>query len=39
MDVHGGSVRSRVWRDAQLVEEDFEFERISDHLEDEGSLT
>ncbi len=32
------SVRSRVWRDGQLVDEDFPFERISDHLEDEGCL-
>ena len=39
MSVKDGSVRSRVWRDGQLVSEDFDFERISDHLEDEGSLT
>jgi magnesium transporter len=34
-----GSVRSRVWRDGQLVAEDFEFEAISDYLEADGSLT
>jgi magnesium transporter len=34
-----GSVRSRVWRDGQLVAEDFEFEAISDHLEDPDTLT
>ena len=34
-----GAVRSRVWRDGQLVAEDFEFEAISDHLEDGDSLT
>ena len=32
-------VRSRVWRDGQLVAEDFDFEKISDHLEDETTLT
>ena len=39
MGVEGGSVRSRVWRDGQLVAEDFGFEKISDHLEDADSLT
>ncbi len=39
VDDKDGSVRGRVWRNGQLVVEDFEFERISDYLEEEGSLT
>src|SRR5690242_1440663 len=39
MGVETGSVRSRVWRDGQLVAQDFDFEKISDHLEDAESLT
>jgi hypothetical protein len=39
MDEDGGVVRSRVWRDGKVVDEDFDFERISDHLEDRDSLT
>jgi magnesium transporter len=39
MDEDGGSVRGRVWRKGQVVAEDFDFEKISDYLEDEDSLT
>jgi magnesium transporter len=39
MDEDGGMVRGRVWREGKVVEEDFDFERISDHLEDPDSLT
>ena len=39
MEAGVGAVRSQVWRDGRLVAQNFEFERISDHLEDEGSLT
>ncbi len=39
MEAGDAEVRSRVWRDGELVAEDFDFEKISDHLEDEGSLT
>ncbi|MGH8860757.1 MAG: magnesium transporter CorA family protein [Jatrophihabitantaceae bacterium] len=39
MSDRAGSVRSRVWRDGQLVAEDFDFEAITDHLEAEDSLT
>jgi magnesium transporter len=35
----GEAVRGRVWRKGELVAEDFDFERISDYLEDEHSLT
>jgi magnesium transporter len=35
----GEAVRGRVWRKGELVAEDFDFERISDYLEDEDSLT
>ncbi len=38
MGVKDDTVRGRVWRDGRLVEENFDFERISDHLEAEGSL-
>ena len=34
-----GAVRGRVWRDGQVVAEDFDFARISDYLEDQESLT
>ena len=34
-----GVVRGRVWRDGQVVAEDFDFARISDYLEDPKSLT
>lgn len=33
-----GTVRSRLWRDGALVEDDFRFEDISDYLEEEGCL-
>jgi magnesium transporter len=33
-----GAVRSRLWRDGVLIEEDFDFERISDYLELDGCL-
>ena len=33
-----GAVRSRVWRDGDLVEEDFDFDRISDYLTQDGCL-
>jgi magnesium transporter len=33
-----GAVRSRVWRDGALVEEDFDFARISDYLTEEKCL-
>jgi magnesium transporter len=33
-----GSVRTRLWRDGALVEEDFPFEQISDHLDVDGCL-
>lgn len=34
-----GVVRGRVWRDGRVVDEDFDFERISDHLDDPDTLT
>jgi magnesium transporter len=33
-----GTVRSRLWREGTLSEEDFDFERISDHLDEDGAL-
>ncbi|MCU1688923.1 MAG: magnesium transporter [Jatrophihabitantaceae bacterium] len=33
-----GTVRSRLWRGGKLIEEDFPFEDISEHIRDEGSL-
>lgn len=33
------TVRGRVWRSGQVVAEDFDFERISDYLEEKDSLT
>ncbi len=33
-----GAVRSRLWREGALIEEDFDFERISDHLKEDGCL-
>jgi magnesium transporter len=33
-----GAVRSRLWRDGKLIEQDFPFEQISAHIHDEGSL-
>jgi magnesium transporter len=38
MGENHGTVQSRLWRDGTLAEEDFPFELISDHLEEEGSL-
>jgi magnesium transporter len=38
-DAVGEAVRGRVWRKGELVAEDFDFERISDYLEEESSLT
>jgi magnesium transporter len=38
-DAVGEAVRGRVWRKGELVDEDFDFERISDYLEDDSSLT
>ncbi|MEP7180524.1 MAG: magnesium transporter, partial [Pseudonocardiales bacterium] len=35
----GGTVRGRVWRDGKVVAEDFDFERISDYLEEDDTLT
>lgn len=32
-------MRGRVWRKGELVDEDFDFARISDHLADADSLT
>ncbi len=32
-------VRGRVWRDGKVIAENFDFERISDHLEDPDTLT
>jgi len=34
-----GLVRGRVWRDGRVVDEDFDFTRISDYLEQPDSLT
>jgi magnesium transporter len=39
VDGVGEAVRGRVWRKGELVAEDFDFERISDYLEEEGALT
>jgi magnesium transporter len=39
MDDDDGTVRGRVWRDGKVVAEDFDFERISDHLENGECLT
>jgi magnesium transporter len=39
VDGVGEAVRGRVWRKGELVAEDLDFERISDYLEDETSLT
>jgi magnesium transporter len=36
-DQHG-TVRSRLWRNGSLVEEDFDFDLLSDHLEEDGAL-
>jgi len=33
-----GTVRSRLWRDGALVAENFPFEQLSDHLDEEGCL-
>lgn len=33
-----GVVRSRLWRDGALAAEDFPFEQISDHLDEDGAL-
>ena len=33
-----GVVTSRLWRDGALVEQDFDFEKISDYLEEDGAL-
>ncbi len=33
-----GAVRGRVWRDGELVEDEFDFEQISAHLKDETCL-
>ena len=38
-DNSDGTVRGRVWRDGQVVAEDFHFEKISDYLEDNDGLT
>src|SRR4051812_46558531 len=35
----GEAVRGRVWRNGELVAEDFDFERISDYLEEPDTLT
>jgi magnesium transporter len=34
-----GAVRGRVWRNGKVVAEDFDFERISDYLEEDDTLT
>jgi magnesium transporter len=39
MDDADGAVRGRVWRNGKVVDEDFDFEKISDYLEEEDSLT
>src|SRR3978361_1297889 len=39
MDDDGGVVRGRGWRDGKVGEEDFDFDHISDHLEDQDTLT
>jgi len=33
-----GAVRTRLWRDGRLEREDFPFEDVSDHLQEEGAL-
>lgn len=33
-----GVIRSRLWRDGKLIEQDFPFEQISEHIHDESSL-
>jgi magnesium transporter len=33
-----GVVRSRVWRDGKQLDEDFDFDKISDYLEDQNAL-
>jgi magnesium transporter len=39
MDDDDAAVRGRVWRNGEVVAEDFDFEKISDYLEEEGSLS
>jgi magnesium transporter len=39
MDDDDGTVRGRVWRKGDLVAEDFDFEKISDYLEQDDTLT
>ncbi|MDP9094667.1 MAG: magnesium transporter CorA family protein [Actinomycetota bacterium] len=39
MEDDDGTVRGRVWRDGKVVAEDFDFEKISDHLENGECLT
>jgi magnesium transporter len=34
-----GAVRGRLWRNGKVGAEDFDFERISDYLEDDDTLT
>jgi magnesium transporter len=34
-----GTVRGRVWRNGKVVAEDFDFEKISDYLEEDDTLT
>lgn len=38
MSENRATVHSRLWRDGVLIEEDFPFVDISDHLEEEGAL-
>lgn len=39
VDTNDGAVRGRVWRDSKVVDEDFDFTRISDYLNEQDSLT
>jgi magnesium transporter len=39
MEDDDGAVRSRVWRNGQVVAENFDFARISDYLEERDTLT
>ena len=39
MEDTDGAVRGRVWRNGQVVAEDFDFARISDYLDETDSLT
>lgn len=38
VDTSGGTVRGRVWRNGQVVAENFDFARISDYLTEQSTL-